>query len=155
MIHFLSSNSFVILLGWLVALAIFFGFVVLLRYLQHRERMALITQGIQPSVSKKIDAQRQQKRNRMLRAGLIIALVGFTLTIGLYPVGFLLPAPFANIPFHLGPWLLPGFIPFGVGCALIISYYLEQPAQVIDEDDDDENDTLTPLPLDRKRHQHQ
>ena len=152
MVHFLSSSGFIILIGWLVALAIFFGFIILLRYLQHRERMALITQGIQPSSSKKIDVQRQQKRNRMLRAGLIIALVGFTLTIGLYPVGFLLPAPFTSIPFHLGPWLLPGFIPFGVGCALVISYYLEQPAQGIDEDESDEDNRLTPLPLDKKRH---
>ena len=63
----------------------------------------------------------------MLRAGLITAMVGLTLTIGLYPIGYFLPPFFASIiPFHLGPWLLPGLIPLGVGSALIISYYLER-----------------------------
>jgi hypothetical protein len=64
----------------------------------------------------------------MLRAGLIIAMVGLTLTIGLYPIGYILPPIFANIPLHLGPWLLPGLIPFGVGIALTTSYYLEREA---------------------------
>lgn len=62
----------------------------------------------------------------MLRAGLIIAMIGLTLTIGLYPIGFMLPPAFAASPFHLGPWLLPGLIPLGVGIALTTSYYLER-----------------------------
>src|SRR2546429_6510722 len=100
-------NVIVVLLGWLAALAIFFGFLVLLRYLQHRERMALITHGMNPNMINK------QHRNRgILRAGLITMMVGLSLTIGLYPVGFVLPATIAATPFHLGPWLLPGLIPF-------------------------------------------
>jgi hypothetical protein len=118
----MSENAIVVLLGWLVALAIFFGFIILLRYLHHKERMALITQGLHPDIARK------QRRNRgILRAGLITGMVGLTLTIGLYPVGFYLPTSvFPTAPFHLGPWLLPGLIPLGVGVALIISYYLEQ-----------------------------
>jgi hypothetical protein len=117
----MSSNAVIILIGWLVALAIFFGFIVLLRYLQHREHMAMISYGIHPN------SLPQQRRSRgMLRAGLIIALVGFALTIGLYPIGYILPPVFETIPFHLGPWLLPGLIPLGVGIALITSYYLER-----------------------------
>lgn len=142
----------VILLVWLLALAIFFGFIVLLRYLQHRERMALITQGIHPSSTQRMDSQR--RRNHMLRAGLIIAMVGLSLTVGLYPIGFLLPSPFAALPFHLGPWLLPGLIPLGVGSALIVSYYLEQPSQNAQENRDDEEDEhIRPLSLDKKRQQ--
>jgi hypothetical protein len=114
----MSSNVIVVLLGWLIALAIFFGFIVLLRYLHHREWMALIKNGINPA------QMRKQRRSRgMLRAGLITGMVGLTLTIGLYPIGFFLPL---TAPFHLGPWLLPGLIPLGVGVALIVSYYLEQ-----------------------------
>ena len=118
----MSENAIVVLLGWLVALAIFFGFIILLRYLHHKERMALITQGLHPDIARK------QRRNRgILRAGLITGMVGLTLTIGLYPIGFYLPMSiFPTVPFHLGPWLLPGLIPLGVGVALIISYYLEQ-----------------------------
>jgi hypothetical protein len=119
----MSANVLVVLLGWLIALAIFFGFIVLLRYLYHRERMALISQGFDPTNRQK----RKRKQNRgILRAGLITGMVGLALTLGLYPVGFFLPTTFSSAPFHLGPWLLPGLIPLGVGLALITSYYLEQ-----------------------------
>jgi len=119
----MSLNVLLLLIGWLFAVAIFFGFIILLRYLQHRERMELIKQGINPNLN------RRQRRSRgILRAGLITMMVGLSLTIGLYPVAFLLPSAFTNTPFHLGPWLLPGLIPFGVGAALTISYYLEQSA---------------------------
>ncbi|HCI82064.1 MAG TPA: hypothetical protein DHW02_20515 [Ktedonobacter sp.] len=151
--HTNFSNAILVLLGWLVVLAIFSSFIVLLRYLHHRERMALITQGIHPTPAQRLDSQRQRRRNHMLRAGLIIAMVGLALTIGLYPVGFLLPTQFASVPFHFGPWLLPGLIPLGVGTALIVSYYLEQPSQIpMEEQEPGDDDNITPLPLDKKRH---
>lgn len=127
----MSSNVLVIFLGWLIALAFFFGFIVLLRYLHHRERMALIKSGIDPN-NVLLNPRRQRSRG-MLRAGLITGMVGLSLTIGLYPIGFLLPATFTATPFHLGPWLLPGLIPLGVGIALICSYYLEQNSQAPSE----------------------
>ena len=124
------SNAFLVLLGWVMALAIFFGFIILLRYLHHKERMELIRQGIHPTTHRNDDPRRQIRSRRMLRAGLIIAMVGLSLTVGLYPIGFYVPATLAAAtPFHLGPWLLPGLIPLGVGIALIVSYYLEQNAQ--------------------------
>ncbi len=118
----MNTSLLVVLIGWLVALAIFFGFIVLLRYLQFRERMAMISTGMHPD---RLRAPRRRSRG-MLRAGLIIAMVGLTLTIGLYPIGYILPPVFANIPLHFGPWLLPGLIPLGVGIALTTSYYLER-----------------------------
>jgi hypothetical protein len=127
----MSINVLLVLIGWLFAVAIFFGFIILLRYLQHREHMELIKQGINPHMTPK------QRRSRgILRAGLITMMVGLSLTVGLYPVGFLLPSIFTNTPFHLGPWLLPGLIPFGVGLALTVSYYLEQNSQVGGEEDE-------------------
>jgi len=120
----MSSVVLAALLGWLIALAIFFGFLVLLRYIEHRERMALIARGLDPL--------RMRWRRRgvgVLRAGLITAMVGLALTFGLYPLGFILPASFTHAPFHFGPWLLPGLIPLAVGSALVISYYLGQDGQ--------------------------
>src|SRR5579859_3114550 len=38
-----------ILIAWLIALAIFFGFIVFLRALQHREHMAMISSGMHPN----------------------------------------------------------------------------------------------------------
>ena len=133
----MAPHFFEILIGWLIALAIFFGFIVLLRYLHHRERMALITSGINPNL-----AQKQRRSKGLLRAGLITGMVGLALTIGLYPLGFLLPSAFTGAPFHLGPWLLPGLIPLGVGVALIVSYYLEQ--SIANTDDDEEKGSKSP-----------
>ena len=132
----MSENVLVVLVGWLVALAIFFVFIVFIRYLQHREHMAMISTGMHPA-----SLQRQRRSRGMLRAGLIIAMVGLTLTIGLYPIGYILPPMFATIPFHLGPWLLPGLIPLGVGIALITSYYLERDTVPLERDE--------PLPMPR------
>lgn len=120
----MSSGVLAALLGWLIALAIFFSFIVLLRYIDHRERMALIMRGIDPN-----RWRRPRRGIGVLRAGLIVAMVGLALTIGLYPLGFMLPPAFTSTPFHFGPWLLPGLIPLGVGSALIISYYLVQDSQ--------------------------
>ncbi len=133
----MSLNVLLVLLGWLFAVAIFFAFIILLRYLQHREHMELIKQGINPHITPK------QRRSRgILRAGLITMMVGLSLTIGLYPVGFLLPTAFTNTPFHLGPWLLPGLIPFGVGAALTISYYLEQSSQIGGEEKEEKKNII-------------
>jgi Na+/proline symporter len=123
-------NVIIVLLGWILIIAIFLGFIVLLRYLRHRERMALITHGINPD-----SLHRPPRRHQgLLRAGLITMMVGLSLTVGLYPISFLLPSTFPTAPFHLGPWLLPGLIPFGVGLALTVSYYLEQHPQPPTED---------------------
>jgi formate hydrogenlyase subunit 3/multisubunit Na+/H+ antiporter MnhD subunit len=124
----MSYNILAILLGWLIALAIFLGFIVLLRYIHYREHVALITHGFNPNT------QVKRKRSKgILRAGLITMMVGLSLTVGLYPVSFLLPATMDAAPFHLGPWLLPGLIPLGVGIALTVSYYLEQNSTVNDD----------------------
>jgi hypothetical protein len=146
------SNTLIVFIGWAVALAIFFGFIVLLRYLHHRERMALIEHGINPAI-----AQRSQRGPGMLRAGLITSMVGLALTIGLYPLGFILPSIITTAPFHLGPWLLPGLIPLGVGIALIISHYLEQNAQIASRSEQEEQErqkvTLLEDHLERKRNE--
>ncbi len=78
----MSSLVLAALLGWVIALAIFFGFIVLLRYIDHRERMALIIRGIDPN-----SIRRWRKKGAgVLRAGLITGMVGLALTIGLYPL---------------------------------------------------------------------
>ena len=120
----MSTEVWIAVIGWLVVLAIFCGIIVFLRSIEHRERMALIARGIDPNT-----LRRQRHGVGVLRAGLIIAMVGLALTIGLYPLGFMLPSSITQTPLHFGPWLLPGLIPLGVGSALVISYYLGQDNQ--------------------------
>ena len=133
----MTYNVIVLIAGWLVALAIFLGFILLLRYIQYREHMALLTHGLHPN-----DLRRLKRNRGILRAGLITMMVGLSLTIGLYPIGFLLPLSLIATPFHLGPWLLPGLIPFGVGIALTISYYLEQSTPGNTEETDMQNNVI-------------
>ncbi|HEU5383018.1 MAG TPA: DUF6249 domain-containing protein [Ktedonobacteraceae bacterium] len=118
----MSSSILAALLAWSFALFIFLGFIVLLRYIDHRERMAMISRGLDPN-----RLRLRRKGTGVLRAGLITFMVGLALTVGLYPIGFMIP-PVLSIPFRAGPWLLPGLIPLGVGVALIVSYYLAQDA---------------------------
>ena len=125
----MSSVVLAALLGWLIALAIFLGFIAMLRYIDHRERMALIARGIDPN-----RLRRQRRGAGLLRAGLIVAMVGLALTIGLYPLGYMLPPFITSTPLHVGPWLLPGLIPLGVGSALVISYYLGSDSHPPDSD---------------------
>src|SRR5947209_20355259 len=126
----MSSVVLAALLGWLIALAIFLGFIAVLRYIDHRERMAMIARGLDP-----YRLRRRRRGTGLLRAGLIVAMVGLALTIGLYPLGYILPAVVTTTPLHVGPWLLPGLIPLGVGAALIISYYLGQDTHPPDDND--------------------
>ncbi len=125
----MSSGVLAALLAWLIALAIFLGFIAVLRYIDHRERMAMIARGIDP-----YRPRRRRHGTGLLRAGLIVGMVGLALTIGLYPLGYILPAVVTATPLHVGPWLLPGLIPLGVGAALVISYYLGQDSRPPDDD---------------------
>lgn len=116
-------NSLAIVgLEWLGALGLFLGFILFVRYLDHRERMTMIARGLTPPDRHTLP--RASRSTALLRGGLITAAVGVAITLGLYTVGWVLPAPFSTVPGRFGPWLLPGLIPTGVGVALILSYYL-------------------------------
>ncbi|HKV58483.1 MAG TPA: DUF6249 domain-containing protein [Ktedonobacteraceae bacterium] len=141
----MSSVVLAALLGWLIALAIFLGFIAGLRYIDHRERMALIARGIDPN-----RLRRQRRGTGVLRAGLIVGMVGFALTIGLYPLGYILPPVVTATPLHVGPWLLPGLIPLGVGAALVISYYLSQDTHPPDNDPPDSERYRNPIENDHR-----
>ncbi len=92
----MTTVVWVALISWLIVLAIFCGFIVLLRYIEHRERMALIARGIDPYA-----LRRHRRGVGVLRAGLIIAMVGLAVTIGLYPLGFMLPSSITQAPRHV------------------------------------------------------
>jgi hypothetical protein len=107
---------------WLGSLALFLGFILLVRYLDHRERMAMIARGLLPTRNGR--ARLRRGGSAALRGGLITAMVGLAVTFALYSLGYLLPPPFNAAPGGFGPWLLPGLIPLFVGLALVASHYL-------------------------------
>lgn len=115
-------------LEWLATLALFLTGIVFVRYLEHRERMTMLKHGLVPEALGGPERQARARRGSgILRGGLITAMVGIAVTIGLYNLGYLLPAPFNAVPGQIGPWLLPGLIPTAVGIALVASYYLAPP----------------------------
>lgn len=119
------NDLLVLALGWLLVLLAFLSFLSLRRYLEHRERMAMIARGITPPDKRRNTLPQALliRRAGVLQGGLITAMVGMALTLGLYPIGFYVPQSLVG-PYHLGPWLLAGMIPLAVGCALILGHYL-------------------------------
>ena len=119
------NDLLVLALGWLLVLLAFLSFLSLRRYLEHRERMAMIARGITPPDKRRNTLSQPMliRRAGVLQGGLITAMVGLALTLGLYPIGFYVPLSLVG-PYHIGPWLLAGLIPLAVGCALILGHYL-------------------------------
>lgn len=100
-------------LGPLAFFVVLFGFIVVMRYLNYRETMALAEKGLaRPPRSDGKDT---------LRWGIVIAGLGLALCVGLYPIGLVGGSRF---PLGLGPWLLAGFIPMFFGLSLVLIYVL-------------------------------
>lgn len=102
-------------LGAVGSLAIIFGFLGFLRYMNYKETIALAEKGLtkpEPNSNK-----------RLLRWGIIITALGLSFTIGLYLIGF---NSANNYPLHLGPWMLGGFVPLFLGLGLVLLHYLTE-----------------------------
>ena len=108
-------DAFVTCFGTIAVLAIIFGFVAFLRYMNYKETLALAEKGLTRPESKNTKG--------LLRWGIIITALGLALTLGLYPIGFFAGSSY---PLHLGPWMLGGFVPLFLGLALVLLYYLTE-----------------------------
>ncbi len=108
-------NALLLCIGVVGILAIIFGFIALIRYLNYRETIALAEKGI----------TRPETTNHkpLLRWGIIITALGLAFTLGLYPIGF---AVDDSYPLHLGPWMLGGLIPLFLGLGLVLLHYLTE-----------------------------
>jgi len=95
------------------SLAIIFGFLAFLRYLNYRETITLAEKGL--------TRPEQKAGDGLLRWGILITGLGLALSLGLYPVGF---SSGYDYPLHLGPWMLGGFVPLFLGLGLILLHLL-------------------------------
>jgi hypothetical protein len=103
-------------LGIVGSLAVIFGFLAFLRYMNYKETIALAEKGLTKPESK-------SSSKGMLRWGIMITALGLALTIGLYLIGF---DAASNYPLRLGPWMLGGLVPLFLGLGLVLLHYLTE-----------------------------
>ena len=92
---------------------IVFGFFAYLRYLRHKETVAMIEKGI-------MQAPLPANGKGALTWGIAITALGLALCAGLYPLGWLIGS--TEFPLNFGPWMLVGLMPTFFGLALIMIY---------------------------------
>ncbi len=100
-------------------LAVFFGFIILLRYIRYKENMLMIQRGIAPDATQippGLNGRRPLTPAYRLRNGIITCCVGVALFFGLLTMG-------------VGPWLLGGLIPFAYGIGELLTIVLLSPAK--------------------------
>ena len=95
------------------SLVIILSFLAFLRYMNYKETIALAEKGLSRPESK--------TKGGLLRWGVLIAVLGLALSVGLYPIGF---ASGQSYPLGLGPWMLGGFVPLFLGLGLILLHFL-------------------------------
>lgn len=108
-------NGLIPCLGLIGALAIIFGFLAFLRYMNYKETIAFAEKGL--------TRPEQKTRSGFLRWGILIIGLGLALSLGLYPIGF---SAGEDYPLHLGPWMLGGFVPLFLGLGLVLLHFLTQ-----------------------------
>ena len=110
-------DGVVICLGTVGILIVIFAFILLMRYINYKETLALAEKGL---------ARPDQGRGGkpLLRWGIIVTALGLALTLGLLPIGF--GGAGQRYPLGLGPWMLGGLVPLFLGLGLILMHYLTQ-----------------------------
>mgnify|MGYP001058905113 CR=1 FL=1 len=110
-----------IALGVAIVFSVPFGFFTLWRFLRYRETVALAKEGLLPP------QRRGGGGGDLLRWGVVVAIMGFGLTLGLWPLGAILdPQVVDKVPLGLGPWMLIGILPMFLGLALIVLHFINQ-----------------------------
>lgn len=102
------------------------GFFGYLRYLKHKETIALAQAGLITTMPE----QKPTANLRNARSGIILMAIGMALCIGLYPIGWIADL---NLPLNLGPWMLVGLIPLFIGMAQVFITYLPSIQSLVGE----------------------
>lgn len=105
-------------------LLVVFGFLAFMRYVNYKETLALAEKGL----------TRPEAKNSkgFLHWGIVVTALGLALSLGFYFVGF---NSAENYPFHLGPWMLGGFVPLFLGLSLLLIHLLTKKDDVTPKDD--------------------
>jgi sugar phosphate permease len=122
----------IICAGFVGFFVLLFGTLLLMRWFRHKERLAMIQQGLLPA-----DAARPRNGKGALVWGIGITAFGLALSLGLLPFSFLR----ATNGVYRGVFLLPGLLVLFMGVALLIIYFATRPTPA------GEPPAGTPLPV--------
>jgi hypothetical protein len=100
-----------------IVFASVFGYLAWRRYLEYRETVALAEKGL-------VKPHTPGDGKDSLRWGIVLTGLGLALTLGMWPIGFVVGGEF---PLGIGPWLLPGLVTLFVGLGLILVYMVTRP----------------------------
>lgn len=102
-----------------------FGFLLLFRYINYREKIKLAEKGIYPQ-----ETPKTKPKKGLLTAGWIISIIGFLSTIIFWLFGISITGSGMgnNFPLGLGPWVLLGLFPFLLGLILLLVYVIKAPS---------------------------
>lgn len=101
------------------------GFILLMRYMNYREKMNLAEKGMYvPEEPKK------KPKKGLLIAGLIITFIGILATIIFWVFGVSVTGSGMGnyFPFGFGPWMLLGLFPLLLGLILLLIFVLGYPS---------------------------
>ena len=106
----MNTLTVVILLSPCFLVTVLLLFLTAVRYINYRERAALAQYGVLQNEGAFWERLGQRSPQGVLWAGVITAMSGLALLLGLYTIG-------------LGPWLLGGLVPLFVGLGMVFIYF--------------------------------
>jgi hypothetical protein len=103
-----------------------FGFLLLFRYINYREKVKLAEKGIFPQ-----EESKQKPTKGLLIAGWIITILGFlgTIIFWLFGISVTGSGYGYGFPMGLGPWVLLGLFPMLLGLILLLIYVVRSPSK--------------------------
>jgi hypothetical protein len=123
----MDPMEFVLCVAPIGLVGVILGVVVLVRWMKHREIIAMVEAGIEPGEYPKLTRAAGQRRSPVLiGCGVGLAMLGLALIIGLWPISGIVEEQF---PLGFGPWMLIGLVPLFLGLALLIVHYLIEERQ--------------------------
>ena len=109
------GNEWAFCFGGVAAFVVLFAFLILLRYLNYKETLALAEKGL-------VRPQAESKNGKgNLRTGIILASIGVALILGMLPLGVN-----SRFPLGFGPWMIIGLLPLFIGLGLVLIYVVSR-----------------------------
>ncbi len=107
----MSLPTLLIILAPFLLLVIILGFITLQRYIAYKERVALAQLGFSLEDLSEREAASRRANRGVLWGGVITAMSGLALLLGLSTLG-------------VGAWLIGGLLPLFVGLGIILIYFM-------------------------------